>query len=159
VGLVLNWRNGIFCKKVARPRLGLLIAVAAGFTLTGCVTPYQSMGFLGGVRATKVNANTMRIFSQGNGYTSFFLIDAYARLKAAEVTIAHGYDFFQIIDFNDSSRVQNISFSPYTSTPVTKPEETLLIKMFKGPKPADAGGDYLDAREIKQNIGALVKRN
>jgi hypothetical protein len=148
-----------FCKKVAGMRLGLLIAVGAGFTLTGCMTPYQSMGFLGGVSATQVNASTMRIVAEGNGYTSLFRIDAYARLKAAEETIAHGYDFFQIINTNDLSQVQNISFSPYTSKPVTKPKETLLIKMFKGPKPADASGDYLDARVVEQSIGAAVKRN
>ena len=155
----MNWRNSAFCKKVGGMRLGLLIAIAAGFTLTGCMTPYQSMGFLGGVRATQVDASTMRILSRGNGYTSTLLIDGYARLKAADETIAHGYDYFRIISFNDSSRVENISFTPYTSEPVTKSEETVLIKMFKGPMPKDASSDYFDAREVEQTLGVRFKRN
>ena len=140
-------------------RSGLLMAIVAGFALTGCATPYQSMGFLGGVRATQVDASTMRIFSVGNGYTPIILIDGYARLKAADETIAHGYDYFRIISFNNSSVIQNISFSPYTTTPVLKPEETLLIKMFKGSMPKDASGDYLDAREVQQTLGARYKGN
>src|SRR5215204_3530501 len=44
---------------------GLLITAVAG-----CGTPYQDMGFRGGVEAQQMTADTYRIKSRGNAYTA-----------------------------------------------------------------------------------------
>ena len=49
-----------------RGRVAALVVLG----LVGCSTPYQSMGFSGGVEAQQMTANTYRIVARGNGYTS-----------------------------------------------------------------------------------------
>ena len=44
------------------------IAALIVFGLVGCSTPYQSMGFSGGVEAQQMTSNTYRIVARGNGY-------------------------------------------------------------------------------------------
>ena len=56
--------------------------------LAGCSTPYQEMGFTGGVKSQQATADTYRIISRGNSYTSGTTIQDYTLLKAAETTRA-----------------------------------------------------------------------
>jgi hypothetical protein len=72
--------------------------------LCACSTPYQDMGLLGGVSATQIDANTASVTAHGNGYTSASTIKNYAMLKAADETIALGFDYFAMGDSSDESR-------------------------------------------------------
>ena len=145
---------------VTEMRLHLLAALIIASTLAGCLerpTPYQDMGFLGGVSVTQVDAITIQVVAKGNGFTPPGTLVEFVHLKAADETIAHGYDVFQIIDSNDAKRIENIQFTPYSSTPVSKFTETALVKMSKGPMPKDASGDYFDAHYVEQTLGAIYK--
>jgi hypothetical protein len=117
------------------------------------------MGFTGGVSATQLDVNTMQIVARGNLNTRRATIYNYARLKAAEETIAHGFDVFEIIESLDTSEAGSRELSPYYSVPGTRPGETLLIKMFKGPRPEGASANYFDAQEAKQSITAAIARD
>ena len=82
----------------------LLMAV-----LGGCATPYQDMGFRGGVEAQRMTADTYRIVARGNAYTAGTAIQDYTLLKAAEATKAAGATHFAVISASDASRTGAIA--------------------------------------------------
>ena len=77
--------------------------------LTACSTPYQEMGFSGGVAAQQMTSNTFRIVSRGNGYTSGTAVQDYTVLKAAETTKQAGATHFSIISAADASSTGHIT--------------------------------------------------
>lgn len=152
-------------------RFATVAALAIG--LLGCSTPYQEMGLTGGVSATQIDATTFRISGRGNGFTDPSTIQNYILLKAADVTLAAGYDVFVIGGEQDVTRTGSMSFgtanaygnrnyaSAYgtsTTMPVIKPGADIIIRVFKGPKPADAGPNVFDAHEIEKYLGPQVRR-
>jgi hypothetical protein len=133
------------------------VITACVIGLGACATPYQEMGFTGGVSATQLTGDTFQIVAKGNGYTGSSVIERYALRKAAEVTVANGYDLFLIASAVDRSRVSGFAtnsqyngngYSSGFSTPIYSPGQTLTVKTFKGPKPADAPPNLYDAREV-----------
>jgi hypothetical protein len=68
------------------------------FRAAGCATPYQDMGFSGGVLAQQMTANTFRIVARGNGYTGTTTVQDYVMLKAAETAIQNGGTHFVIVE-------------------------------------------------------------
>src|SRR6516225_5090710 len=76
--------------------------------LTACATPYQNMGFMGGVEAQRMTADTYRIVARGNGYTGATTIQDYTMLKAAETTKQAGGTHFAIISAADASRTGTV---------------------------------------------------
>ena len=137
--------------------------------LCACSTPYQEMGLLGGVSATQIDSNTISVTAQGNGYTSNATIKNYALLKAADETLAHGFDYFAIGDQSDESQHGAMSFSSASgnrfgwfgsgfSMETIKPGETVMVKMYRGKKPPEAPPNYFDAHEIETYLGSTIKR-
>jgi len=136
--------------------LSAVIAVCI-LGLGACATPYQEMGLTGGVSATQLTSDTFQIVAKGNGYTSSSAIERYALRKAAEVTVANGYDLFLIASAADRGRVSGFTtnsqyngggYSSGFATPIYTPGQTLMVKTFRGPKPADAPPNLYDAREL-----------
>jgi hypothetical protein len=115
------------------------------------------MGLTGGVSATQVASDTFQIVAKGNGYTSSSAIERYALRKAAEVTVANGYDLFliasavdrgQVSGFATNSQYNGNGYSSGMAAPIYTPGQTLMVKTFKGPKPTDAPPNLYDAREV-----------
>jgi hypothetical protein len=150
---------------------------ALALMTAGCSTPYQETGLMGGVSATQIDSNTFRVMARGNAFTSIDAIQNYALLKSAETTLAAGDDFFIILSADDRSRVNyftspgtatsntsffgstattNTTYTPPTSTPIFKPGQALMIKTFKGQKPANDPSAF-DAQEVVKYIGASVR--
>jgi hypothetical protein len=146
------------------------------FALCACTTPYGEMGLLGGVSATQIDANTLQIAARGNGYTGSDTIQRYVLLRAAEETAKRGFDLFLIVSSKDvtqtlysvSSSGNSVSSSTHSVTmttssglaiPVPLPGEDVLVKMFKGEKPADAPPNLYKASEVIQYVGPTVKRD
>jgi hypothetical protein len=143
-------------------------------TLSGCATKYQDLGFTGGVAAQQMTADTWRIQSRGNAYTSSSTVQDYVLLKAAETTQAAGGSHFQIVSAADASRsativtpgnsttsfVGNQAFT--TTTPgsvdtVIKPGQDVYIRVMKLP-PGPAPQRVYSAGEIIQFVGSRVQR-
>lgn len=133
-----------------------ILALAA---LTACATPYQPMGLLGGVTATRIADDTAQIRASGNAYTDPDLIQRYALRRAAEETIADGYDLFRIENVSDRTTVGSETYGSATGTrygvfgsafsmPVIKPGQTLTIRMLRGEKPNPMPDNEYDAREV-----------
>ncbi|MGN6517124.1 MAG: CC0125/CC1285 family lipoprotein [Rhizomicrobium sp.] len=162
-----------------------ILLVAVG--LAACSTPYQEMGLLGGVSATRIDDNTIQISGKGNAYTSAATIQQYVLLKAADETLADGYDFFVLVSASDASRSgafyvpgqttsyttgsasimgNNVYGQATTHTYATpgsafifiKPGEDAVIKMYRGVKPADAPPNVYDAYQVEQYLGAQIKQ-
>ncbi len=165
---------------------GRLAAVAL-LALCSCATSYGAKGLFGGFEETRIDATTMRVHFQGNGFTSKQKVETYTLLRCAELTQEAGYDWFLIVDgdtelndtqvhsgsFNQShtsgvagvNSLGNVNYgettngwtSPSTTFNVRKYDASVIMKMFRGEKPAEAHNGYV-AAEIVQYLGAQVKR-
>lgn len=94
------------------------LLVLSIFIVAACSTPYQERGLFGGVSATQIDETTLRVTGRGNAYTDPATIQDYVLLKAAEETVAHGYDMFLIVDTQSSQKMGAV-MTPGTSRSVT----------------------------------------
>ena len=62
--------------------------------LTSCATPYQAQGLTGGFTETQLGKTTWKITSKGNAYTSSSTVGDHVLLRAAELTLENGYEYF-----------------------------------------------------------------
>ena len=93
----------------------LLAPIAAALALTACVTatPYQPLrGSGGGFTEQRIEANRYRVAFVGNDYTSRQRVENYLLFRAAELTVANGYDGFTIVQ-RDTDR--NVDIRSYGS--------------------------------------------
>jgi len=138
----------------------MVAAVGVSLMLSACATPYQEMGALGGVKATRISGDTAQITARGNAYTDPDTIQRYALRRAAEETVADGFDLFRISTDLDRTQAGSQSFGYATggrysafgsafTMPIVKPGQTLLIRMYKGPKPDPMPDGMFDAREVQ----------
>ncbi|MFI4933035.1 MAG: CC0125/CC1285 family lipoprotein [Caulobacterales bacterium] len=149
----------------------LPVVIAASLILIGCATPYGEMGYMGGVRAVRITDDTAQITAAGNAYTDVDTIQRYALRRAAEETVADGFDLFKVASSADRTATGEQSFgSAYgnrfalfgtsTSMPVIKPGQSLMIKMVHGPRPDPMPDGEFDAREVlKYLAGADASRD
>jgi hypothetical protein len=94
-----------------------LAPIAILSLLAGCATPYSSSGFLGGYSDTALAPDIYRISFQGNGYTSEERTKDFAILRAADLTLSHGYRYFGVVDESNGGRsgVINMPGHSYTT--------------------------------------------
>lgn len=148
--------------------LGLLLAIA------GCATPYQEMGFAGGVKAAQMTDTTFRISGRGNGYTSSTLINDYVLLKAAETTVQHGYTHFVVVSAADASSSATIvtggtarttlvgntamtTYTPPVAHNIHRPGEDAFIRVIK-PEPGQLPPPgAIAAEEVIRHVGGRVR--
>jgi len=151
-------------------RVATIACIAIGtslsiFGLSGCATPYQEMGFTGGVSGNRITKNTFQIVAQGNAYTDMATIQRYVLRRASELTLAAGYDYFVIDDPTDQSSTSQVNSNVVglhhgraygfgLSQNLFKPGEAVLIKGYHGPVPDPAPMGVYDAHEIQQYMGA-----
>ncbi len=92
--------------------LVLSIALIAG-ALAGCATGYSSTNFTGGYSDTQLAPDVFRVKFNGNGYTSQERAQDFALLRAADLTLAHGFTRFAVINESDQT-VQESYTTPGT---------------------------------------------
>lgn len=151
------------------------VAALAVLGLTGCATPYQSMGFSGGVEAQQMTANTFRIVARGNGYASGTTIQDYVAMKAAETTRQAGGNHFIVISAGDASSSSYVStpgqmqtsvigntafttYNPGSTYQISKPGQDAYIRVIKVPVGQAPPQGAFPADEVIQFVGARVKR-
>jgi hypothetical protein len=96
----------------------LLCFAIGSMVVASCATPYQAMGLMGGLSATQIDANTMRISSRGNRFSDLGQMKDYVMLRAAEETLKHGYDAFGIVESENATRTvtDHVSHTSIQST-------------------------------------------
>ena len=91
-----------------KPALQIFI-IAAVIFINGCATSYHSTGFTGGYSETQLAPDVFRIHFAGNGYTSGERAQDFAMLRAADLTLQHGFKCFAIIDESSSTAVSSFT--------------------------------------------------
>jgi hypothetical protein len=153
------------------------IAIALIATvLAACSTPYQEMGFTGGVSAQQMTSETFRISARGNGYTDATSVQDFLMLKAAETTTQNGGTHFVVVSAADASRTAEIvtggtartsfvgntattSYTPPTVHNVFKPGQDAYIRVLKIGPGQQPPPNAISAAEIIQFVGPRVKRS
>jgi hypothetical protein len=151
------FKNLLLRVRLEAAALGALISVV----LAGCSTPYQEMGYLGGVTAEQMTNDTYRIISRGNQYTAGTTVQDHVLLKAAETTKQAGGTHFALISAQDASRVSyNTSYGQgFASTSASvRPGENAFIRVLRLQPGQQPPHGAFAADEIIKFTGARVKR-
>ncbi len=102
---------------LARLSTAKLLTPLAALSLAACVTatPYQPLSTRGtaqgGFAEQRIEANRYRVTFVGNSYTRRDRVENYLLYRAAELTVASGYDGFTIVQ-RDTERDVEIRTSP-----------------------------------------------
>lgn len=159
-------------------QFNLALAALATVGLAACATttPYQPLKDGQGYAEQKIESNRYKVTFSGNSSTSKQTVENYLLFRAAEVTLANGYDYFVVADRDTESDTRysqsyngfggfgygwyprsSVGFGASTAIPSTEYEAQASILVFKGKKPETETKAY-DAREVKQNLETLVLR-
>lgn len=139
------------------------MGIGATLALTACATPYQPMGLGGGVRSVQIESDIAQITARGTMLTDADKVEQYVLRKAAETTLASGYDHFEVVSVSDRTRTFQAAggYTGFTGTsfpsggltlPFIRPGETILIRMSRGPSAA-SGVTVFDARDVLAHLG------
>jgi hypothetical protein len=90
----------------------LAAAALLAETLAGCAggpTPYQPLAahspIAGGYSDTRLAADRYTVTFAGNSFTSRETVESYLLFRAAELTVAQGYDWFAVVDHETDHRI------------------------------------------------------
>jgi hypothetical protein len=159
-------------RAICRIAIALLPALLAA---CATATPYQPLRGGEGYAEQKLESNRYRISFAGNSATPQQQVDDYLLYRAAEVTLAGGYDYFVLTGKSSEGQQGqsggvSLGFGGFsigsgggvgvgvgTSTGGgTAYQATAEIVMFKGRKPDDNPRAF-DARAVKENLQAQIK--
>ncbi|MDD5450393.1 MAG: hypothetical protein PHT49_00625 [Desulfovibrionales bacterium] len=118
--------------------------------LVGCASTYQPKGFTGGYFDTPIDDSTYRVGFEGNAYTDIGTIENFLLLRAAELTIQRGYDWFMLTERDTDTEWHPTYGKGFTT-------RTAVVKMFKGSRPADVPRTY-DAKAVLSGLGSTVRQ-
>jgi hypothetical protein len=147
----------------------LLLSLA----IAGCSTPYQPIGFGGGVEAQQMSADTFRIRAKGNGRTASSTIMDYLLLKSAETAKAAGGTHFVILTAQNTTTT-SLEYSSAQSAhlvggmvlgsgvgsvdTVVRPGGDLYVRVLTVPKGQAPPANAIAADEVIKFIGTRVKQ-
>ena len=100
-----------------------LLACPALLVLAACETPtpYQPQmhgnEVAGGYRDQQIEANQFRITFTGNSMTSRETVETYLLYRAAELTLQHGYDWFEMADRQTEKKSNSYIDHPFGPGP------------------------------------------
>jgi len=86
-----------------------VMALGGGLAACETATPYQPLHAggqtSGGYGETKLESNRWRVFFRGNDATSRDTVETYLLYRAADLTVAQGFDWFEPLDRNTHTKV------------------------------------------------------
>lgn len=154
-----------------------LIAIAAAIALAGCATPTVYGPAAGPARVGfsdyRIEAGRYRVTFTGGGGAPIAQVADYALLRAAEVSLRDGYDWFRIVDRVDQraggsggsrlsvgtgstswGRRSSVGVGLGTSIDLSGgPAWSRTLEVLAGKGPAPSGQDVYDARAVVRDIG------
>jgi hypothetical protein len=165
------------CGVVSCARLLACALVVAGLAACGTPTPYQAAAKDYGYRDQQLEANRYRVSFAGNTSTPLNTVQNYALYRAAELTVANGYDYFKVVDRSTESRSGGVTpgtvgvgvgggsgsgvgigLSTFFGSGYPEYYAVFMdILMFKGEKPASDDTAY-DAREVLRRLEPTLQR-
>jgi hypothetical protein len=145
-------------KWLAAPLLAALLA--------GCASPYQPLGSTGGYVDKQIEKDTFQVSFHGNGNTPRPVALKYFLYRCAELTVAQGYEYFEIYAVGRDAPRSGIDIGRFlkvrgTYTPptivyvpghtVTRWSVTGVIRMY----PKEILGDAAELFSARMVIGLL----
>lgn len=156
-----------------------MIVAASALLLAACATavgtayaPADSKGY--GYSQTRIEGDRYRVTFAGDGATPLDVVEDYALLRAAELAVENGYDWFRIVgrsvDRQDKGGVGlgagvggggrnvGVGVGGDLGTVGGRKFFTARIEALfgKGEKPADDGAEIYDARSVIETIRARI---
>jgi hypothetical protein len=141
-----------------------IMIASVALVLVGCATEYdQSPNFLNGqlgVKGEAITPNAYAITARGNAFTDSATIHKYVLMKAAELTLQNGLDWFEVVDSSNDSREQSYAFGSITARrhsafgssfagSVILPGQTIEVRAHKGQVPEENSYAF-DTHSISQ---------
>jgi hypothetical protein len=90
-----------------------ILMIIFAVLLVGCVTPYQPMGVRGGYQVLPTAEDQYIISVGGNAYTSPQRVYDYALLKAADLALDHGRQYFSAVVDTEDTRASLVMTQGY----------------------------------------------
>lgn len=157
-----------------------VLIAAAAIMLAACATavgtayaPADSKGY--GYAETRIEADRYRVSFAGDGATPQNVVEDYLLLRAAELAVENGYDWFRVVGrtideaekggvglgggFGGGGRNVGVGVGGNLGTVGAKKFYTAKLEALfgKGEKPAgDEGGEVYDARSVIETIRARL---
>ncbi len=142
--------------------------------LIGCASRYENSGPTGGYSETWSAPDSFRVTFQGNDHTTLERAKDFAMLRAAELTLQHGFTWFRVVNEENSGQTTTVTSTSQADTQVTinysspdvrvpagptytpgqtsvsSPPKTWLLVQCLKEKPAD--GSTFDAAALQQSL-------
>jgi hypothetical protein len=156
-----------------------LVVLAGSLGLTACVTPtpYQPATDGYGYAEQSLEEDRYRVVFNGNSLTPRETVENYLLYRAAEVTLARGYDYFVVVgketerdttyhstgtgigtDYFDRHHAHGVgAFGSATSRPSSRYSALANIIIRKGKKSPDNTAAY-DARDVLKRLAPTITR-
>jgi hypothetical protein len=160
----------------------ILLAAAAALLLTACQTTTvyapATDRYASGFNEQRIEDGRYRVTYRGGNGAPLAQVEDYALLRAADITVRDGYDWFRVVDSRGGAIAGRgpyvgiggggASFGRHSAVGVgvsvgaidlsggPQLSQTLEIVMGRGAKPSDA--DAYDARDVQRHIGPRAGR-
>ncbi len=159
-----------------------VLAFAAALSIAACASvgpatygPADSKGF--GYEETRIESDRYRIVYGGSGDMPPEMVEDYARLRAAEVALENGYDWFRVVgraisgeqrggvgigagggggSYGRSSGV-GVGVGGDLGTIGARDYFTVRLEVLMGSGAPPEDGDYFDAREVVASIAPVAE--
>lgn len=158
----------------------IALGMLAGLLLNACVsapTPYQPQHEGQGYSEQRIEDNRYRVSFAGNTLTPRDEVENYMLLRAAELTLSNGYDYFILSGKDTETHTEyfesitsygccNSYFDWYwprpvigsrSAIPITDYEAFAYVSMFKGTKP-DHNPNAFDAHQVSDSLQATARK-
>jgi hypothetical protein len=76
--------------------------------LASCATPYGPHQIVGGYSHVRIQNDVFRIVFDGNAYIHKSAVDYYALVRAAEITVQNGRDYFRVLGADTDVKTINV---------------------------------------------------
>jgi len=134
----------------------IIIISTAVLIISACATSYQSTGFTGGYTETQLDENVFRVSFSGNGYTGIERAADFSLLRSAELTLLHGYEYFVIVDSENTSRTYTQT-TPVTSNTTANIYSTGNSAFGTATTTTSGGQSYNITKPASSNVIVLLK--
>ncbi len=111
-----SWRDKIM-KKIIQ-QIQTIAIVGSLLVLSGCETPYQPNGLLGGYSDTELAPDLYQIIVRGDDIATMERVQDFALLRASELTIQHGFSYFAIVNQSNATSVSSVTTPGHADTTV-----------------------------------------
>ena len=100
------------------------LAFLAFVMLSGCATEYGPRQFAGGYSEVHIQNDVFRISVDGNAYIHKSQIEYYALVRAAELTVKQGRNYFRVIGANTDINSTNVFVPGQRPSRIATPDGT-----------------------------------